>query len=445
MRNAVAVRFNWIFDRRKQIATHRRALYFFLFWSVFFATATVSASKTPWQRRVGKGISPRHKLSYQEMSPDVWPKEPETPSAVDAERFEQAVGVLCGTMPPGRLETISKSILESASSFGTDPFLIAALMVHQSDCLPRTPDREVRWGLTRIDVDMHAPHVRSSEYRYFVRKDGQWQPAALKMDKYRFNQWSAQKIESNLYFAAAILSVFEKQCKDLDTLGGVPHRHFVSHWFFGDKVRDTEPEDAVLTVRRRLLAAYENRGLVPAGAFNGLSLVSPLDGTPRLLLDYFGNKRGKKGTPGHQGIDIAGLTGEPVRAVAAGRVSFAGIDLPGDAHSRQTTPEEAAAVPRNTLGKAGLWITVVHPNGLRTCYMHLTSIAVKSGDTVQAGDIIGTLGNTGTVSSGPHLHLEFRTGNGDRQDPALYLKEILVDPRQAPPAQSTSSTPSTTD
>jgi murein DD-endopeptidase MepM/ murein hydrolase activator NlpD len=143
-------------------------------------------------------------------------------------------------------------------------------------------------------------------------------------------------------------------------------------------------------------------------------------------LDYFGNKRGIKGKPGHQGIDIAGLTGEPVRSVADGRVSFAGVDLKGNHPSRQTTPEEASTVDANLLGKGGLWVTVNHGNRFRSCYMHLTSIAVTNGQTVKAGDIIGTLGNSGTVSSGPHLHLEFRHGTGERTDPSAHLRQILV-------------------
>ena len=403
--------------------------HFFGISLLLFSTGLLAAQKIPWQRRIGREIQVRHKLSYQQITPELWPEEPASPKPLDAEKFQRAVSVLCGAMPSERLETISKSVLAESEKFGVDPFLVAALMHHQSGCRPRTPDRETRWGLTRIDLEMHAPHIRGGNYRFFSKKNGTWTPATLAVGGYRFNQWSARKIKPNLYFAAAILSVFKKQCRDLDeSLGGVPHRHFVSHWFFGDRVADSEPEDAVLTVRRQLLAYYDERGPTPAGGIREISLVSPLDGTPRLLLDYFGNKRGKKGTPGHQGIDLSGLTGEPVRAVADGRVTFAGVDLPGSAPSRHTTPEEAAALPRAGLGSGGIWITLNHGSGFRTCYMHLDSLAVRDGDTVHAGDIIGTLGNTGTVSSGPHLHLEFRTDTGGREDPAVYLKDVIVDP-----------------
>jgi hypothetical protein len=396
--------------------------------SVLFLS-TAHGGKWPWQRRVARNVETRHNLAYQEIKPGIWPEEPASPKTVEPAKFEKAFGALCGKMPEERLTRYAGTILLESSEFGVDPFLLGGLVFDQSGCLPKTPSRETRLGLTRIDVAMHAPHVRSKEYRYFLLQDGEWRRHVLKADKYPFNQWKAELAKSNIYFAAAILSVFEKQCPDLDAaFSGAPHRHFVSHWFFGDKVKSAEPEDAVLTARRRLLDYYHGAPPAKAGELRDIPIFSPLDGAPRLVLDYFGNKRGQKGTLGHQGIDIAGATGEPVRAVARGKVTFAGVDLPGNVKSRQTTPEEAAQHSRNAFGKGGIWVTLNHGNGFRTCYMHLTSLAVKSGDTVEAGDIIGTLGNTGTTASGPHLHLEFRTDKGGREDPAIHLQKVLVDP-----------------
>ncbi|MBW2278621.1 MAG: M23 family metallopeptidase, partial [Deltaproteobacteria bacterium] len=53
--------------------------------------------------------------------------------------------------------------------------------------------------------------------------------------------------------------------------------------------------------------------------------------------------------------------------------------------------------------------------------------AVEHWDEVEAGQLIGTLGRSGTVKSGPHLHLEFRQGT-ERIDPAVPLAPGLVDP-----------------
>lgn len=69
------------------------------------------------------------------------------------------------------------------------------------------------------------------------------------------------------------------------------------------------------------------------------------------------------------------------------------------------------------------------PDGskLQCIYMHLSSIGVKVGDTVNAGQVIGVSGNTGR-SSGPHLHFETKmlsdSGKWEAFDPVQYLAAI---------------------
>jgi len=52
-------------------------------------------------------------------------------------------------------------------------------------------------------------------------------------------------------------------------------------------------------------------------------------------------------------------------------------------------------------------IILRHENGYQTLYGHLNSFNVKRGQSVKAGDVIGTVGSTGK-STGPHLHFEIR-------------------------------------
>jgi murein DD-endopeptidase MepM/ murein hydrolase activator NlpD len=89
----------------------------------------------------------------------------------------------------------------------------------------------------------------------------------------------------------------------------------------------------------------------------------------------------------HYGIDIDGTTGDPVRAARSGRVVVAGhYDACG-----------------------GNEVHIEHADGLVSWYRHLSHVDVSVGDQVEAGDLIGRVGNTG-CSLGSHLHFAVRRG-----------------------------------
>lgn len=117
-----------------------------------------------------------------------------------------------------------------------------------------------------------------------------------------------------------------------------------------------------------------------------------------ILTSGFGNRRDpiSRGRGNHQGIDIAAAPGAPVRAAADGLVTRA---------SRQ-----------GGLGKA---VFLSHGYGLASRYAHLSEIAVKPGQRVRRGDVIGRVGNTGR-STGYHLHYEVHL-DGSPVDPLAYL------------------------
>ena len=84
----------------------------------------------------------------------------------------------------------------------------------------------------------------------------------------------------------------------------------------------------------------------------------------------------------HNGIDIDGDMGDPVRAALSGTVAYVGN------------------LGRYSYGK---WIGIKHDNGVTTIYAHLSAQSVSVGQKVKTGDIIGYVGSTG-YSTGSHLH-----------------------------------------
>ena len=112
------------------------------------------------------------------------------------------------------------------------------------------------------------------------------------------------------------------------------------------------------------------------------------------ITQYFGNTSFASQNPqvysgnGHNGIDLAAVTGTPVFAASAGRVI--GVD------------DTDRACPGASYGK---WVLIEHNNNLSTLYAHLSHSAVKEGDIVIVGQEIAYTGNSG-YTTGPHLHFE---------------------------------------
>lgn len=107
---------------------------------------------------------------------------------------------------------------------------------------------------------------------------------------------------------------------------------------------------------------------------------------------------------GHRGIDVAAPAGTPVRASGPGVVSFAG----------------------NVAGNRT--VTVDHPDGVRTSYSFLGTIAAHRDDVVALGDVVGTVG-TGHPNEGlpPHVHLSARRGETYVDPVPLYVGTSYAD------------------
>jgi Peptidase family M23/Transglycosylase SLT domain len=99
----------------------------------------------------------------------------------------------------------------------------------------------------------------------------------------------------------------------------------------------------------------------------------------------------------HDGIDIGAPLGTPVRAIAAGQVTIAG-----------------------RLADGSVVVEIEHPPDVFSLYGHLQpNLAVRVGESVVAGQVVGRVGLTGTTT-GPHLHFEI-AASGVPVDPLLVL------------------------
>ncbi|MBW2191274.1 MAG: M23 family metallopeptidase, partial [Deltaproteobacteria bacterium] len=151
-----------------------------------------------------------------------------------------------------------------------------------------------------------------------------------------------------------------------------------------------------------------------------------LDGYPRIAISGLGERRDNGRRP-HRGIDFASEQGEPVRSVAAGTVTFAGVDWERRAHI-PLEPWGALIVHKRHMGPRGLFIEVDHGNGVVSLYAHLASYDVQVGDEVKAGQRLGEVGRTGIRDSGAHLHFGLFQ-NGKVLDPLDHLAAYVFPPK----------------
>ncbi|MGY8948624.1 MAG: M23 family metallopeptidase [Flavobacteriales bacterium] len=148
----------------------------------------------------------------------------------------------------------------------------------------------------------------------------------------------------------------------------------------------TNLEDSLL----RVIVQKEDRfnALEPASSKIKYVLFSPVYGEVTAKFDY-----GKK----HFGTDVAAPTNTPVKSVADGVVVFAEWAI-----------------------ETGYVVMVEHSFGLISVYKHNSSGLVSQGEIVKAGQVLALSGNTGELTTGPHLHFELWS-EGNPINPEDYI------------------------
>ncbi len=161
----------------------------------------------------------------------------------------------------------------------------------------------------------------------------------------------------------------------------------------------SEPQNVVVATNKKSTTTKTSTGTVNT-ATNisgtkvalGITLTKPVSG---IISSRFGARSSIRSSA-HTGLDIATSTGTPVKAAAAGTVTFAGWK-----------------------GSYGNLMVITHSNGVQTYYGHCSKLYLSAGTTVSQGQTIAAVGSTGN-STGPHLHFEIRV-NGVAHNPQSYL------------------------
>ena len=135
----------------------------------------------------------------------------------------------------------------------------------------------------------------------------------------------------------------------------------------------------------------------------------PVDGvTAGQLQNTWGFAR--DGGRHHKGIDIFAPRETPVRSATSGIIEFKGMK-----------------------GLGGQVVTVTGPGGYHLYYAHLEDFGPQEvGDWVEAGEVIGTVGNSGNAAvSATHLHYGIYDPSGRAVNPYVFLKNSQPFPPQA--------------
>jgi hypothetical protein len=174
--------------------------------------------------------------------------------------------------------------------------------------------------------------------------------------------------------------------------------------------------------QRALRDVYPEGNVIPFAAAPSASSaaaergawLSPLT-IPSAITDVFNRVR-EDGTV-HKGIDLRAPVGTPIQAPRRGRIVVVDYDKEGGGqfiHMAVERPD--GSIP---MDKAG-----VDDTGWRLTFAHLSSVNVKPGDLVEAGQVIGLTGETGYKARGPHLHFSTQWF----VDNNLVNDHIFVDP-----------------
>ncbi len=199
----------------------------------------------------------------------------------------------------------------------------------------------------------------------------------------------ADSLEKQLYYQSAYIANLN------DVFEGKIQADSIS---YVDTVSISEDDKSLLStdLEKKFNAKFEeeekyNISVLPSGTTaptEGFTFFRPVKG---LISDKY------DATKQHFGIDIVAAPRESVVATQEGTVIFAGFDA-----------------------NVGYVIQIQHKNGFVSIYKHNAMLLKKIGDKVRTGEAVAMVGDTGTLSTGAHLHFELWY-KGNPVNPEIYI------------------------
>jgi murein DD-endopeptidase MepM/ murein hydrolase activator NlpD len=291
-----------------------------------------------------------------------------------------------------RLVTIERSLVGQQDELGAQEAAIARLAVNVAGSAPDDEDSlqvgpDSRTQLRNRLTQLVAAHT-ATQTRY-------QQSLQAEYDLYRA---AAQNPTQREQLTAAALAAQQPQAKEAIT-------------YNLSLVQTQLSQEAVIAQAERQLAQLGSLGAAQLDAMRHhqafiAPMVAPVTqtfGPTDFSLEPPLNYNGTFSPHFHTGLDLGAPLDTPIHAAADGVVLLA-----------------AASVDETgKLVGYGNYVVIAHPDGFVTLYGHLNSTAVKAGQVVHQGEIVGQEGSTGW-STGPHVHFEIRH-NGQFLDPAPFL------------------------
>ncbi|MFK3936699.1 phage tail tape measure protein [Alkalihalobacillus sp. NPDC078783] len=261
----------------------------------------------------------------------------------------------------------AKEINAAASKHGVDPHLIAAIIQQESAFKPNARSHAGAQGLMQLmPATARSLGVKDS-YNVSQNIDGG-------------TKYIAQQLKAFGTLEKA-LAAYNAGPGNVRKYGGIP------------------PFKETQNYVKKITGNYSGNGYSSSGgasvASSGGSSGGQMPrGWDKKITSNYGMRTLNGKTAMHHGMDLRGATGDPLDSIVSGKVIFAGMGTPGSGYNGY-----------------GNTVAVQASDGNVHLYGHLDKVIAKKGQTVNVGDQVGTIGNTGN-SFGSHLHYEIRK-NGE--------------------------------